>query len=206
MKINSQRGFTLIELLVVIAVIGILSAIAMPFLNSARNKAKSSAIKASLSQVQKQAEIYYTNYGDYGSLTKNGANNYVWPCAQDGTTGGSSWVWAMNSPGYSSTIFGSTTADGSLLNLVNSLKGNSGWNNSLPTVFCIAYGTGNTASSWAMSVRDPSNMSNYFCNDSSGNIKYEINPPMSSPDWNSPPTSGNFAGIHSYSPGIVTCN
>ena len=68
MKKNLSKGFTLIELLVVIAIIGILSAVVLASLNTARNKGNDAAIQSNLSTVQTQAEIYYgDNSNAYGT-------------------------------------------------------------------------------------------------------------------------------------------
>ena len=65
---NRFRGFTLIELLVVIAIIGILSAVVLASLSTARQKGQDAAIQSDLSTIQTQAELYYANNGNsYGS-------------------------------------------------------------------------------------------------------------------------------------------
>lgn len=58
---NRSQGFTLIELLVVIAIIGVLSAVVLASLNTARSKGNDAAIQSDLSTIQTQAEISYSN-------------------------------------------------------------------------------------------------------------------------------------------------
>lgn len=59
-----KRGFTLIELLVVIAIIGILSAIAIVNLNSARQKARGAAARAAMRNILNVAVLCQDSGGD----------------------------------------------------------------------------------------------------------------------------------------------
>lgn len=86
-----NKGFTLIELLVVIAIIGILSAVVLASLNQARDQGNDAAIKSQMSSLRSEAEIYYSNNGDYGAATSD--------CAQEmfGESGISSLISGIES-------------------------------------------------------------------------------------------------------------
>ena len=72
---NKIKGFTLIELLVVIAIIGILSAIVLASLDTARSKGQDAAARADLDNARAQAENFYdSNNMSYSGVCTTAAN------------------------------------------------------------------------------------------------------------------------------------
>ena len=61
------KGFTLIELLVVIAIIGILSAVVLAALNTARTKGTDASSKSNLDTVRTQSVLYFDTNNNYGT-------------------------------------------------------------------------------------------------------------------------------------------
>jgi type II secretion system protein G len=64
MQIN-KKGFTLIELLVVIAIIGILAAVVLVSLNSARQRSRDARRLSDVRQIMTALELYYNDVGRY---------------------------------------------------------------------------------------------------------------------------------------------
>ncbi len=71
---EKNKGFTLIELLVVIAIIGTLSTIVLASLNSARTKAKNAAATAAFAQINRAAQMDYSDHGNYAPDVGPGGN------------------------------------------------------------------------------------------------------------------------------------
>ena len=78
-----MKKFTLIELLVVVAIIGILAAMILPALGSARDKAQQTKCKGQLKQIGTSMRMYFVEELDAASLPDNGGNttlnnNHAW--------------------------------------------------------------------------------------------------------------------------------
>lgn len=80
MERNYKKGFTLIELLVVIAIIGILSAVVLASLNTARQRGADAAIKSSINNARAQAALFYENGNTYEDVcSSDGGEDTIYP-------------------------------------------------------------------------------------------------------------------------------
>lgn len=145
--VRGHRGFTLIELLVVIAIIGILSAVVLASLNSARTKGVDAAVKSNLATIQTQAELYYDDNGNaYGTAAKA-----MGACAQT-----------------ASTMFSNTTIWSAIQNANSSIS-------TTTTVAVMCQSTAGTNSGYV--VYAPLKSGGYYCVDSFGKATTTVTVP-----------------------------
>ncbi len=151
--INKHKGFTLIELLVVIAIIGILSAVVLASLGTARNKGSDAATQAQLSGARAQGEIYAgANSNSYGGV-----------CAAAVTSGG---FGGVAGPGIMKGVLNSSAVSASQISSANppALAGDA-------THVTCHDTAGAPVTAWVMEA--PLKNGGWWCVDSKGQSKQE---------------------------------
>jgi len=98
-KGNKVNGFTLVELMVVIVIVGILTAVGLPELTKAQDKAKSSAAKALVVNASKNCATDLLFKDTPGSLPTGVTGTCAVDSALVATDGGEIWTISFDANG-----------------------------------------------------------------------------------------------------------
>lgn len=135
MSFSLRRGFTLIELLVVIAIIGILSAVVLASLNSARQKARDSRRIADVKQIQLANEMYFDSNGKYAPNIAALVTAGYLPAEPKDPQTGNAYIYGTAS-GQSDYVVGAQLEDSSNQALANDIDGTVFNQNCNDPVYC----------------------------------------------------------------------
>ena len=149
-----EKGFALVELLAVVTIIGTLSTIVLGSLGTAQDQTKDVKIKALMSQMRTQAELFaLDNNGKYNGTRSLGFHDDDRNACRAGGSG---------------TLF-DPSMDNSIAELVDAAIDEAP--SSSVRVYCVAGRDGNNGWAFAVPLNNPDTGFTGFCVDSSGGVK-----------------------------------